>query len=76
MGVNADRDTIRSIFIVSARISKIMLATTLSLLLLVCIAILYIVIIDYNEANTPLIKIESEDVPLGLPEYPGHYNFD
>ena len=61
---------------VSVKACKVMLATTLSLLFIVCIAILYIVITDYNEANTPYIQIESYDVPLGLPEDPGFYDSD
>jgi len=61
---------------VSVKACKVMLATTLSLLLLVCAAILYIVITDYSKANTPLVQIESKDVPLGSPEDPGLYDFD
>jgi len=61
---------------VSVKACKVMLATTLSLLFIVCIAILYIVITDYNEANTPFIQIESEVIPLGLPEYPDYFDFD
>ena len=61
---------------VSVKACKVMLATTLSLLLLVCVAILYIVITDYNEANTPFIQIESQEIPLGLPKDPGYYDSD
>ena len=61
---------------VSVKACKVMLATILSLLLVVCIAIIYIVITDYNEASTPFIQIESNEVPLGMPEDPGYLNFD
>jgi len=61
---------------VSAKACKVMLATTLSLLLLVCVAIIYIVITDYTEGSTPFIQMESNDVPLGVPEDPGYYDFD
>ena len=61
---------------VSVKACKVMLATTLSLLLVVCIAILYLVITDYNKTRTTIIQIESEEVPLGLPEDLGFYDFD
>jgi len=61
---------------VSIKACKIMLATILLLLLLVCIAILYIVITDYNETNSQSIQIESKEVPLGLPEDTGYFDFD
>jgi len=61
---------------VSVKACKFMLAMTLSLLLIISIAIMVILITDHNEARTPFIQIEPMEVPLGLNEYPGYYNLD
>ena len=60
----------------SVKTSKVMLATTLLLLIIVSFFILYIVITDYNEANPLLFHIESEEIPLGLPDDPVKNYFD
>jgi len=56
--------------------SKIMLATTLTLLLIVSFAILYIMITDQNDAATPYVQIEHSEIPLGLPDDHANCNCD